>query len=243
MTRTVGSNFPLIGVDNWLRRGSVVTATDSAPNAYSGATWDYWDGGVLSFVLPTAAVPEYFAVAAHTLGSAGAEIELSNGSDTVTLAPSDDETTGILIDGDHHNIPATATNWTITKTGGLVGVIGVGVFVEIPCPIYENFRPFRWAAQSDIRPRVSANGQYLGKTINRRGRAGDFRVRNIPARWPRDVTEEIDLLATEPFFLWWRPDGYPTEVSYCWTDEPPEVENTGPAGRVTFRARVSAYAP
>ena len=133
--------------------------------------------------------------------------------------------------------------WRILVSGTCsLGVVYVGQLTEVPRPIYEGYRPIRWADKSDIRPRSSANGHYLGRSIYRRGKQGRIRVTNVPADWFRDNDSSIQSLRTDPFFLWWRPDGYSDEVEYCWTESPPEVENTGPRGLMSLGLAVSAYA-
>lgn len=262
MPRTIDSNHVLIGVNSWFEDFEVTTigtADDGYPfsNAANGKTFDFWrpGGAGAGFQIPVDPIdqPEYMGIAAHSLGSENAELELiytAAGADRRVkhFNPNNDKTIGWLTGqtlGAGEVDPINAASWSIRQTGasltGLVGVILLGKLLEVPSMIYEGHQPLRWAKNQDIRPRLSASGQHLGTTLYRYGKQTQVNIRNIPPMWFRDNEDSILSLAHRPFFLWWRPDRYPEEVEYCWCNRDPEVRNTGPAGLMSLRLDVSAY--
>jgi len=226
-----------IGWQN-LARGAVITASSTYPGASlyaptSDQTWEWWQPGVLPGVawweatFTTPQIVNYCAIAAHELGSAGNTIFLQYefGGGWITIAdilisPADDSPIMILFEDIVCN--------SIRLAGGSgtfaphISVIHFGKVLEMP-------RPARWMGntpgilnrQFTTRPNMSERGQRLGNSLIREGLSASFEFSNLDEHW---VRTDFDLFMRNcmryGYFMAWRPDQFPDEVLYGWTDKP-----------------------
>ena len=238
-----------IGWQN-LARGAVITAngTASGTNLYAPAndqTWEWWQATTAplpAYWAATFTTPQlvnYCGIAAHEAGSANMTLVLEYDAgggwveiaDT-TISPADDSPIMILFE----NIICNAIR--IRAIAGdfapRVCVIHFGKVLEMP-------RPARWMGhtpgilnrQFEVRPNISERGQRLGNSLIREGLAAAFEFSNLDEHWIRTT---FDLFARNcmryGYFISWRPDQFPDEVLYGWTDQPfPPVNSQGGINR------------
>jgi hypothetical protein len=117
----------------------------------------------------------------------------------------------------------------------MVGSIFIGKALEMARPIYAGHVPSPFARVTSVRPNVSERGQLLGRSVTREGMADSWSWQNLPAAWVRRHLEPFFKHAvTKPFFLLWRPETFPDEASYLWTEEDLRASNTGIGDLMAF---------
>lgn len=226
-----------IGWQN-LARTAVITSSGVAAGSsqyapISDQTWEWWQPTAhpanpwWAATFATPQLVNYCAIAAHEIGSAGGtiwvQVDLGGGwidvADT-TLSPANDAPIMILFE----NIVCEAVR--VIGTGGTfaphVSVIHFGKVLEMP-------RPARWMGhvpgilnrQFETRPNIAERGQRLGNSLIREGLAASFEFSNLDENWIRTT---FDLFMRNcmryGYFISWRPDQFPDEVLYGWTDRP-----------------------
>jgi hypothetical protein len=194
----------------------------------------------------SAVTVDYFAIAAHTLFSAGCtvSIESSDDNDTwtqqQTFAVSDNRATIGLFDS------VSARYWRLVMSGGSapeVGVFFLGKSLAMQRAIYAGHSPLLLSRVTAVRPSLSETGQWLGATLERKGFKASFSWQNLTAAWYR---QNFDLFAksnprANPFFISWRPETFAQEVAYCWTTSDITPSNTGPRDLMSVSIDVEAY--
>ena len=120
-----------------------------------------------------------------------------------------------------------------------VGVIHFGKVLEMP-------RPARWMGhtpgilnrQFETRPNMSERGQRLGNSLIREGLSAAYEFSNLDEHWVRTT---FDLFVRNcmryGYFMAWRPDQFPEEIFYGWTDQQFAPSNT--QGGINRRMSVS----
>jgi hypothetical protein len=176
---------------------------------------------------------DYVGIAAHNLGSKACTVYVESSADNLTwttrltLVPADDTTIMGLFDS------VSARYWRVRITGTTaptIGVVYLGAMLTMQRTLYSGHTPLTLARVTAVRPSVSATGQFLGATQERKGFATDFAWRHLTADWYRANFDPF--VATnprcKPFFIAWRPYSYPTEVGYCWATGDIKPSNSGP---------------
>lgn len=242
---------------------------ESLGNAF---TYEIWKPSELPATLTIDAgepvTADYMGLAVHALS--GCEVMLSYSNDgtsyteAATAAPVRDSAAMVLFDS------VTARYWQITITGwateptlladfttrtyelgdyaagetggALLGVLHLGQALAMQRGLFQGHTPGRWARTDEIRPSVSEGGQWLGRSVVRRGFQTSYSWSNLKSAWVRDtLTPFIDAAITQPFFIAWRPEGYADEVLYGWTNKPIQPQNTGPNDYMSVSFTVTAH--
>lgn len=240
---TIPLHHARIGYEN-LARGAVITASSVAPGSYlqapaSDQTWEWWQATSahpnpwwgITFTTPT--VVNYFAMAAHEVGSAGGTIwiQYDAGAGWVDVAdsyltPTDDSSIMILFEDITCNaIRAIGMGGSFSPR---ISVMQFGTILEMPRPVkWMGHVPAILNRNFDKRPNVSERGQRLGSSLIRQGLSGQFDVANLGEYWVRST---FDLFIRNcmryGYFIAWRPDQFPDEVLYGWTDDPIKPVNS-----------------
>jgi len=230
-----------------------ITASSSAPgypasDADYEMTYNYWKPQTMPAnweVNPggnTACT--YMAIAAHTFGTDGTTVSAQfwNGTQWVTLASSSP------LAGDDSPImfifsELAATKYRIYISGSTsprVGVIYIGKTLDMQRAIYGGNSPITLSRETVTRPTISERGQWLGRSIIRAGSTGSWSWQNLKAAWYRaNFDPFVEHARTKPFFIAWRPETFPDEIAYCWTDSDISPTNQGVADfmSVTLNAK------
>lgn len=172
---------------------------------------------------------DYIAIAGHSLGTKGATIEISYdlgaGGDTViaTLSPSDDRPILLTFD----EVEADEINLLVTGgTGAEMAHIRAGKALVMERALYGGHSPINLSAKTEYQSNMSDTGQFLGRTITRKGTESSFSWRHLTPEWYRQYFQPfVDFAKTGAFFIQWRPDQYPDEVSYCYTTKDIQPSN------------------
>ena len=214
-------------------RGPLVPGANVGRNAANELTYEAWQ-------LAAAGTSEWevTCVAAHTcdyvgvlhnLGQANYAVEvLAAGAPLAYKVITDDRPIMMTFD------PYTTDNWQINfiRLGAplsplppnyvpLVKTIFIGSALEMPRPIYGGHAPIALAREAVTEPNLSDSGQFIGRSVVRKGESGSFEWKHIHADWYRQNFDPfVKYLMEGPgaFFCKWRPEGFPNEVFYGWAD-------------------------
>ena len=242
---------PRIGYDTIVLPGSVTSDQGAATriNMANPATYLRWTADNINTqhiganVLAARTV-NYYGIAAHNLGSAGAVITFQTSDDGVAWV---DATDGVLLSNDFAMIEEFEDKFAAffrLKIEGAtiipsVGVFYIGKMLRVQRRIYVGHSPFTLQRQSKVSSGFSENGQFLGRVVRSTTYETDVRVQNLTPAWVRSKLDPFLAVAADtPFFWSWRPCSYPTEVGFAWTTRDPEVSNQRPNGMMDFRMQI-----
>src|SRR5690625_2944541 len=216
-----------IGYRSILRPDNV-TASSAHPdhpaaNAATVNTYQFWQPASLPATLTVdageAVEVDYLGIARHTLHGCAVSLQSSeDGSAWVTridIAP-ENKALMLLIE------PTVARYWRLRIEGSgtpEVGVVFIGKALAMQRMIYGGHSPITLSRQTTIRPSKSDTGQFLGRTVIRRGVQTSASWRHLTADWYRQHFDPFVEYATQqqgPFFFAWRPESFPQEVAYVW---------------------------
>lgn len=252
------SNDPVAGWNSFLVLGSLTASTEAADgsvqNVADGNTYDFWQPTELpawiEVELGEAATANYVGLASHTLGTSHitVTVQYHDGADWVDIlevTPADNRTWGAVFD------EVTATRFRLyfeeavgeTAEIPVLGVAHIGNGLVFERHIYQGHTPITLAPQTEIRPNTSEGGQFLGRSIIRRGSATSVKVTNLlPAFVRSDDTEAFIRYAVRGAWFWfWRPEDYPGDVAYVWTVSEISRTNSGPADYMSMSFNLMGY--
>jgi hypothetical protein len=186
---------------------------------------------------------DYFGIAAHTLNGATIVFASSTNNSTyttrLTITPTNnDPIMGLFA-------PVTARYWRLTITFGVAPFIGslyVGKVLEMQRPIYQGINPPKLSRVTEIKPNISETGQWLGRSIVRKGYQTSLGWNNLKADWYRQNFEPFTLSAREnPFFIAWRPETFDNDIMYSWTNGDIVPTNSGPKDFMSVSINIEGY--
>ena len=222
------------------------------------------------YITPTVAANSlcYVAIVNHDLATViptrGCDIDLDYydaGWSVVDINPASgqilhpvtsNETTGVLFDSPsedadrfrvHFHNSASPESDAGDSVYARMGICKMGRALDLTRPAYRGYEPLRYRADLDIRPRMSSTGEYLGKTVRRRGRRGSLRIDEVERSFVMSAAFEkfYEHSLTRPFFLWWKPLDYPNEVEFVWLRRPMRLRQRGPRRLVSLRFDLQGY--
>jgi len=170
----------------------------------------------------------YVAMAAHNLDGVEVGLEV-NGVSVYSYTPSDNRPIIIIFE----EVDATSIELTFTHSKSFIelGVLYFGKILDMPRPIYGGHTPAVLNRNTVTKPRRSESGQFLSKTIVRKGYSADVSLRHLEPDFYRDRFDEFVMDARlQPFFFAWRPGDYPGEVVYGWSNDDIAPSNMGIRG-------------
>lgn len=223
--------YAVIGWEN-LVKSATVTATSQrrefpAVAVKNPLTYERWSptgasGGTITIDLGGSVLVEYIGIAAHNFGTLGTEVRIEcsvggvNWLDVITLVPTTDN--AILVAG----IPEELiSHIRITVSNGAeIGVVYAGRLLSMQRKAYGGHSPGTLSRKTEIEPNTSESGQFLGRSIVRKGFETSFNWRHLTADWYRQYFDPfVEHALREPFFIAWYPEKFPDEVLYAWTKD------------------------
>lgn len=236
----MAKQLPIFGYRNLLRDvGAVVSASSSEAGkpvalAYDGFTDTAWQG--------SGAGPWYV-----TLSLAGAEADYVGvfshdwGDCTIQLQYSDDGETwsnhGSAIEPWQRALmwwftAETHAAWRLEFTGTTapeVSDISIGMKLEHAAGIPAGHSPLTLARANQIRNSTTRQGQFVGRSRQRRGLATRFEFRPVAESWVREHWDPfLDHAELRAFYVAGNPTARPDDVALCWTSgdiRAPEYHN------------------
>jgi hypothetical protein len=245
-----GSSY--LGYDNiFLRSGAIVSASaaDSGFPASNATSWLITGGGWqatadpeinLSVTLTAAENVNSYAIFKHNLGTLGATIKLQHSTDGVSWT---DFTGSEKIVADNEAIffigdtPVSAAYWRLNITGlgaGVTLVVGqafISNSLRMFSPPEPGFTPPALALNNEYISSRADGGDFLGRTLIRKGSKMSFSNSIVSKAWIRDNWQDVmNAIEKTPFYYAWDSLNYPDEVAYCYVDKKidmPKYVNSG----------------
>lgn len=238
---------------------------DSVDTSAADATlnWDTWDryenttGGSVNLVysMAQARSANYVLIAGHNLGSNSVAVTVSTrstiGSGTYTArvtsyTPSNNEPIYITFDA------ATVGDVKVTISDDCeIARVMCGTSLEMPTPIYGGHNPIVLNERNEYKTSVSESGQFLGRTVQRRGLETGFEFKNLEADWVRsDFVPFVQHCRRYPFGIAWRGTGFNaggsftnvcTDTAYCHTTQDISLTNSGGRDLMTASMQVRGH--
>lgn len=255
------TNNPFVGSAKLTGTASTSVGTEVLPaaNAATGTTFDPWlatpaSGAVAwQLVLPSAASPNFAAIAAHNLTGREASVRLqysTNSGSSWTdcgagiVTPANNEAVGFRFSG------ITADYWRFYVTGATgnisIAVCWIGDDLIIPQRIYQGYRPPLSPTAVDLNTNVSEGAHLLGSAVTERGSTFQAGFSHISPAFLRGAAWSAYQRAWnggQPAFWAWRPTKY-GDLFYAWRTQQSGViapENTGPNELMGFTVSGRAY--
>lgn len=178
----------------------------------------------------------YFGIAGHNLGSTQCVVKLqsSSGGGPTTLLefiPGTDDAIMALVPAQTNRLGAIVLEPKAGALAPIISIVYIGKALAMQRGIYGGHSPFALSRRTAVRPNLSETGQFIGRSIERKGKAGDLAWKHLTPEWYREEFDPfVKLARARGWFLAWRPSSYPDEVEYCWTNADIKPVNMGIAG-------------
>lgn len=254
-----GASLPLthsrIMYNNVVRGAAASADTETAgfevDAVQSYDTYDRWlpqsVPATATFVLAETAAIDYVLIASHNLGSTGSAFVVEHSLDGTVWTefvperiPSGNGPIAILTD----EIQAAHIRIRITSSLELprIGVIMAGKALAMLRPIYQGHEPVTLSRSTDMKPVRSEGGRWLGRSKVRKGFSTSYNWSNLTASWYRaNFDPFVQAARTQPFGIAWRPETFPNEVAYAWTNDDIQPTNSGPRDLMSVGFSVVAH--
>jgi hypothetical protein len=229
-------NHARIGYEN-LAFGLTPTASTAATghpaiSATYPTTYEFWTPTALPATwavdFGTAKEIDFFGLVGD-MNNCTVAIESSTDNSTWTAQ---DTRTGIT---DRINLflfaPVTARYWRLSISVAIprIAVAYIGKALAMQRKIYQGHTPLTLSRETELSNNVSEGGQYLGRSIIRKGASTSADWQHLKAAWYRANFDPFVKSAREyPFFIGWRPQQYPNELGFVWTGGDLSPQVTGP---------------
>lgn len=231
--------------------GSSEIAGFEADSVLTTDTYSRWRGSAvpatLSFDLGSSKAVDYFFIAGHDFADTGVTCKVqysTNNADWLDATDSRFFTSNRAIAFLFEEIEARYWRLNITAATAppVVAVVYFGVALPMQRPIYGGHEPITMSRQTEIRSNMSEGGQFLGRSIVRKGLTGSFEWRHLKPGWVRSMFDPfIEAARTRPFGIAWRPAAYPDEVAYAWVNGDITPRNMGVADFMAVGFSCPAY--
>lgn len=206
-----------IGYNNLL----AATTTAAAQVMLIPNTYERYKPGAgaktVKYQLSQLSAVDFVGIAAHNAGSEGVSITVQYAStiggalttiDTINFS---DNSANMLL---FTEVQAAEIALVFTSTANLeLGVIYAGKALEMQRPMYGGLSPIDLSGVTEYQSVDSDTGQFLGRTITRKGLESSFSWKHLADDWVRsDFMPFVESARKLPFFIKWRPDYYDSSV-------------------------------
>jgi len=258
---TYPAKNPRIGYHNLLTAATTILTSTTVPpgmekeNLTDYFSWTYWRSAnypaTLTIDAGSAQDVDYVGIAGHTLFSdqSSVKVEYSTNATTWTecvspFYPASNAPLMFIFSA----VTARYFRVTLAAVGGgtlpaAIGVLNIGQTLVIPHSLYVGHTPITMRKITDIRPNKTEAGQWIGRSVIRRGNSASVELTHLSADWYRSNFQEfVDHAINYPYFFSWRPDEYPREVGFGWTDEDIIPQLTGPGDMMSVSFEITGIA-
>lgn len=125
----------------------------------------------------------------------------------------------------------SARYWRVRVDGQIpnIAVIYIGKSLTMQRGIYQGHTPLTLSRETELSNNMSDGGQWLGRSIIRRGATSQAAWAHLTSSWYRaNFDPFVESARVAPFFFGWRPSSYPAEMGFVWTDGDIAPSNSGP---------------
>lgn len=220
------TGLPMILWQNVLAQGTLLASSETldgfAANALGPQTYDFWTSAsvpaTLAVTLGAAQECDACAIFGHTLGTAGATIEVQywDGAAWVTVAtasPTNDEPLLFIF-------PAvSSTQWRIRITGAVasISIAMIGKRLIVPGGIQTGYVTLDMAKSVELIASSSVTGQFFSARVNRKGAQTSIAFATQERDWIETQAQDfIDHFNAGGTFVWASaPDLLTRDLGYC----------------------------
>lgn len=254
LTAGVNSNNPRIGWQTVLTEANVSADEEASgflvTRLVNPATHLRWKGttpgdqNVTIALSGGAQTANYFGIAGHNLGTAGATVTLQgsdNGSDWSDLHDA------ILLADDFvfmFEFEDASHSFFRLHLEGMsaapeIAVLYIGQVLRLQRRIYVGHKPLVLNISSRVSSGYSEDGRFLGRILRSQKLESSVSLNNLTPTWVRSAFLPFQRFGVdEPFFFAWRPGDYPNEVGYCWLVGDPSTVNERPNGMMQLEMNI-----
>lgn len=230
---------PYFGFDNFYEDGTVTASNEAdgfpKENAYDWKSYDFWrptgsSPWTITVDMATDQTPDYWAIYGHNLANSAiaGSVKLQKSNDNFSADINDVGTAVTPTDSRpifRRFATAAEQYWRLRFTGSSVpsiGVVAIGSSWQPQRGIVAGFSP-PWDARNDeFLNNVSDGGQFLGRSLIRRGVRIRMTLDFLTTAWVRgDLRTFLDHAETKPFFMSWDPSAFPNDAIFAWLRQPP----------------------
>lgn len=211
--------------------GTVTVSTEAAgflkENAYNWKSFNWWKPTAtgdswLAVTFATAQTADYFAVAAHDVSTQGGSVKLQYSTNGSTWS---DATTAAAGTSDRvifKTFDAISARWWRVLVNAPTTVISIGIVsfgdrLDLVRGFPSGFIPPALGRVNSYNTSVSNDGQFLGRSIERKTYQTSFNLPNLEPGWVRNYWEAFaDHAEIKPFFFSWDTSSHADEVVFAW---------------------------
>lgn len=206
---------------------STVATDGAAANAVDEATWDFWTPTAVPAWLRvdygSAVECDGAGIAAHTLASVGATVNIQSSTDNAawttraTAVPLTNEAIFFCFP------PVTARYWRVYVTGAVasIGVAFIGKRLAFPSGVLSGHIAINNAVRVTLLNSTSVSGQLIKNRIVRRGAETTINFGLVETSFADGLFAAFKVWYNEggTFFYAGSPSRWPNDMGYCWRPE------------------------
>ena len=172
---------------------------------------------------------DYIAFAAHNLSGKAISVYVNGEATPVaTHTPTSNDPLMILFQKEASvtilkvEIDGDTSEESSAETGELteIGIVYFGAILEMPVKVQNTHSPANLSRVTTIKPRLSDSGQFLSKTIIKKGYEAKYTFEHIDPDFYRDDFDLfVEAAVTRPFFMAWNQYSYPEDVVFGWVEK------------------------
>lgn len=233
-----------LGWDNLFLRSGAVVVESAADVGFPGSNatrWPTYGGGwqtsvvadaTLTITLPIAESANSYAIYKHNLGTLGLTVKLQYSSDGSAWTdmvgsekmPGDDKAIffiGTAISQKYWRLHIAGLAATETL---IIGHAFISNSLQMWQAPGSGWTPPNFAKNDDLISSRSDGGEFLGRSLIRKGNKTSFRLVSVNEDWVRTNWEDVmDAVQEHPFYYAWDSSAHPDEVAYCYTESRVEI--------------------
>ncbi len=245
-----------IGYDSLFLRSDAVVAASAEDVGFpveNATNWLTYGGGwrtsvvgqnTMTVTFLGAESANAYALFKHNLGDIGGTVKLQWSDDGVGFTdvagsektPADNKCIFFVFDSIAHPI------WRLLFTGIdaletlIVGQAFIGPTLQVFGGPETGWTPPNLAFNDDFVNSRADGGDFLGRSLIRKGNKTGFSVSAVNATWIRTDWEPFLTVAQlQPFYYAWNTIAFPTEVAYCYTEDNVQKPSYSNPAHMTIR--------
>lgn len=183
---------------------------------------------------------DYFAFAAHNLGTNQRAVRIHGTTDATPLTGTytalaqevilsdDDSVLFRFATGNYTGLRLIMQTSYLDTTALFISVAYAGKLLVMERKILVAYTPITLGRRPTIMNNRSENGKYLGRIVTSEWLESAANFGFMSSDWYREFMDPfVEASQTTPFFFAWAPISYPLEVGYVWLQNPaiPEISN------------------
>lgn len=251
------SNLPVILWDSLVTTATIAADQEDADypatNLANPQTSSLWKSGstadqYLTVTLDGTVETDSIGVARHNWGSGlcvvsveGYTVASGTWTEVISETQLGDDTPALfLFDADFY----TGVRFKL-QPGSVepqAAVIYCGASLTLPRSVPIGHKPLKYSRNRQMLNGDAMNGDFTGNVILSQNLGTTFDVKLLdPADYWPDIQPFIDA-CRDPFFIAWRPDSFPLEVSYAWATNDPQPTISQITGEVDISMQLAGLA-